>query len=199
MDTGVGSPDPPPCLAVALPARPTALDRAVQGAVPGRAADAGGRQPPRGAAPRRRGSRKCPTRALVRNQIRWMARSAPSQSRKSEGRRSLSRRAGPRKDGAGDGNRTHASSLGSCSSTIELHPRRAIMQSRNERRNARRPSARTRREIAAVSGWPRSAGLVAGRQVFADARRLALALTQIVELGPCDLASPLNGHRLDSR
>src|SRR5687768_18502091 len=25
--------------------------------------------------------------------------------------------------GAGDGNRTHASSLGSCSSTIELHPR----------------------------------------------------------------------------
>src|SRR5690606_23303400 len=27
-------------------------------------------------------------------------------------------------DGAGDGNRTHASSLGSCSSTIELHPRR---------------------------------------------------------------------------
>src|SRR5690606_16078787 len=27
--------------------------------------------------------------------------------------------------GAGDGNRTHASSLGSCSSTIELHPRSA--------------------------------------------------------------------------
>src|SRR5262249_8802254 len=26
--------------------------------------------------------------------------------------------------GAGDGNRTHVSSLGSCSSTIELHPRR---------------------------------------------------------------------------
>jgi hypothetical protein len=26
-------------------------------------------------------------------------------------------------NGAGDGNRTHASSLGSCSSTIELHPR----------------------------------------------------------------------------
>ena len=26
-------------------------------------------------------------------------------------------------DGAGDGNRTHVSSLGSCSSTIELHPR----------------------------------------------------------------------------
>jgi hypothetical protein len=25
-------------------------------------------------------------------------------------------------DGAGDGNRTHVSSLGSCSSTIELHP-----------------------------------------------------------------------------
>src|ERR1700733_5688442 len=28
-----------------------------------------------------------------------------------------------RKLGAGDGNRTHVSSLGSCSSTIELHPR----------------------------------------------------------------------------
>ncbi len=28
-------------------------------------------------------------------------------------------------DGAGDGNRTHASSLGSYSSTIELHPRYA--------------------------------------------------------------------------
>jgi hypothetical protein len=31
------------------------------------------------------------------------------------------------KSGAGDGNRTHASSLGSCSSTIELHPRSAGM------------------------------------------------------------------------
>src|ERR1041385_7379800 len=29
----------------------------------------------------------------------------------------------PHGDGAGDGNRTHVSSLGSCSSTIELHPR----------------------------------------------------------------------------
>ena len=29
------------------------------------------------------------------------------------------------RSGAGDGNRTHASSLGSCSSTIELHPRSA--------------------------------------------------------------------------
>src|ERR1700693_2707674 len=27
--------------------------------------------------------------------------------------------------GAGDGNRTHVSSLGSCSSTIELHPRKS--------------------------------------------------------------------------
>src|SRR5262249_17390524 len=30
-------------------------------------------------------------------------------------------------DGAGDGNRTHVSSLGSCSSTIELHLRRLIV------------------------------------------------------------------------
>jgi hypothetical protein len=30
---------------------------------------------------------------------------------------------GARDSGAGDGNRTHASSLGSCSSAIELHPR----------------------------------------------------------------------------
>ena len=30
---------------------------------------------------------------------------------------------GGEKTGAGDGNRTHVSSLGSCSSTIELHPR----------------------------------------------------------------------------
>ena len=29
--------------------------------------------------------------------------------------------------GAGDGNRTHVSSLGSYSSTIELHPRKAII------------------------------------------------------------------------
>src|SRR5215469_3039502 len=29
--------------------------------------------------------------------------------------------------GAGDGNRTHVSSLGSCSSTIELHPRQLIV------------------------------------------------------------------------
>ena len=35
-------------------------------------------------------------------------------------------------NGAGDGNRTHVSSLGSCSSTIELHPRgsRDIKESR---------------------------------------------------------------------
>src|SRR5215471_6060546 len=30
-------------------------------------------------------------------------------------------------DGAGDGNRTHVSSLGSCSSTIELHPRGVLI------------------------------------------------------------------------
>jgi hypothetical protein len=32
-----------------------------------------------------------------------------------------------RANGAGDGNRTHVSSLGSYSSTIELHPRKAII------------------------------------------------------------------------
>src|ERR1700730_7383139 len=32
-----------------------------------------------------------------------------------------------RRIGAGDGNRTHVSSLGSCSSTIELHPRSGLI------------------------------------------------------------------------
>src|SRR5688572_28956182 len=36
-----------------------------------------------------------------------------------------------RKGGAGDGNRTHVSSLGSYSSTIELHPRRVARITRN--------------------------------------------------------------------
>src|SRR5262245_47404630 len=34
--------------------------------------------------------------------------------------------------GAGDGNRTHVSSLGSYSSTIELHPRRGSQNNTNE-------------------------------------------------------------------
>ena len=55
-------------------------------------------------------------------------------------------------DGAGDGNRTHVSSLGSCSSTIELHPHgfRDIKESR---------------WLLAIllRGWSRSDGWGAGR------------------------------------
>ena len=50
-------------------------------------------------------------------------------------------------DGAGDGNRTHVSSLGSCSSTIELHP------------HGRWDIKESRWLLAIVlRGWPRSDG-----------------------------------------
>ena len=51
------------------------------------------------------------------------------------------------KDGAGDGNRTHASSLGSYSSTIELHPRRGVILLRSAT-----PVQRVRRPAESISG-----------------------------------------------
>src|SRR5690606_15541453 len=76
--------------------------------------------------------------------------------------------------GAGDGNRTHASSLGSCSSTIELHPHAAPVYARRGRlatRDAGRAGAGVPASEPAADrgeGGGLLAALLAGVQAHAE-------------------------------
>ena len=112
------------------------------------------------------GTGKPPPTPAIRSSSRWLAvqspasKPAPPHSR----RRSLRDRPSYGRDvGAGDGNRTHVSSLGSCSSTIELHPRRvsilfafspARQQLGTTKRSGEVPGSRSAAQVSPLAESP---------------------------------------------